>query len=192
MADGTGTRVIAWVALASGLTAIVGIVMVATSRPTSPDAAGAALSELTEQNVESMRRMCESLAKQQEDLRRQIEEASRELEAARSRLDEVKSVAPSPPGDVPPEPPPQKVVCHDLHGTVVAADNRQNVFVLSIGSKDKVEPGMEFEVRRKAELIGSIVVDKVFPNYASATRKPGSAAFSVRADDSCDVVPVGK
>ena len=192
MADGTGTRVIAWVALASGLTAIVGIVMVATSRPSSPDAAGAALSEMTERNVETMRRMYESLGEQQKELQRRLEEADRELETARRLLNEAKSVVPSPPGGVPPEPPPQRVVCHDLHGTVVAADNRQNVFVLSIGSKDKVEPGMEFEVRRKAELIGSIVVDKVFPNYASATRKPGSAAFSVRADDSCDVVPVGK
>ena len=188
MAEGSGTRVIACAALVAALAAIVGVVIVATSRPTSPDATVASRSGLTEQNLDSMRRIYESLGEQQKDLQHRLQEADRDLETARRLLSEANSAAPSSPDQTPPEPPPQKVVCKDLHGLVVAADNRQNIFVISIGSRDKVEPGMEFEVRRKAELIGSIVVDKVFPNYASATRKPGSAAFNVQADDSCEAV----
>ena len=123
-------------------------------------------------------------------MKRDVAELQRRVRVLQARVgvDPHPAAAAGAAPDPVPEPPPQKVVCHELHGTVVAADNRQNIYVLSIGSKDGVSAGMEFEVRRKADTIGRVVVDKVFPNYSSGYRKSGSAEFTVDSGDYCEAV----
>lgn len=72
-----------------------------------------------------------------------------------------------------------------LEGVVSAVDNKVDIYVLSIGAKDGVQIGMKFEVVRDSKAIGTIVIDKVFPIYSSASREPGSAMLGVVPGDSC-------
>ena len=75
------------------------------------------------------------------------------------------------------------VVMKNVKGVVQAADNRVDIYVLSVGSKDGVEPGYEFTVFRGSEYVSTIVIDKVFPNYSSGTTKPGTKRREVQPGD---------
>lgn len=75
------------------------------------------------------------------------------------------------------------VAMKDVHGVVQAVDNRVDIYVISVGSKDGVQPGYEFTVYRGNEYVSTIVIDKVFPNYASGTTKPGTKRRDVMAGD---------
>ncbi len=73
----------------------------------------------------------------------------------------------------------------DVKGVVQAVDNKVDIYVISVGSKDKVQVGYEFTIYRGAEYVSTIVIDKVFPNYASGTTKPGTKKRDVMAGDEC-------
>jgi septal ring factor EnvC (AmiA/AmiB activator) len=73
----------------------------------------------------------------------------------------------------------------DVKGVVQAVDNKVDIYVISVGAKDKVQVGYEFTVYRGAEYVSTIVIDKVFPNYASGTTKPGTKKRDVMAGDEC-------
>lgn len=55
-----------------------------------------------------------------------------------------------------------------VKGVVQAADNKVDVYILSLGSKDKIAVGYELTVYRGSEYVTRIVVDKVWDNYSSA------------------------
>ena len=71
----------------------------------------------------------------------------------------------------------------DLRAVVSAADPRADIYILSVGKKDGVEAGYEFTVYRGNEYISTIVVDKVFENYASGTTKKGMKRKDVMPGD---------
>jgi chromosome segregation ATPase len=70
-------------------------------------------------------------------------------------------------------------------GVVQACNNAVDIYIISVGSHDKVEVGYEFTVYRGNEYVSTIVIDKVFPNYASGTTKPGTKKREVMAGDEC-------
>jgi septal ring factor EnvC (AmiA/AmiB activator) len=78
---------------------------------------------------------------------------------------------------------PGGVAMKDVHGVVQAVDNRVDIYVISVGSKDGVQAGYEFTVYRGNEYVSTIVIDKVFPNYSSGTTKPGTKRRDVMAGD---------
>jgi DNA repair exonuclease SbcCD ATPase subunit len=71
-----------------------------------------------------------------------------------------------------------------VQGVVQACDNKADIYVLSVGSKDNVEAGYEFTIYRGSEYVTTIVIDKVFPNYSSGMTKPGMKKRDVMAGDS--------
>jgi DNA repair exonuclease SbcCD ATPase subunit len=75
------------------------------------------------------------------------------------------------------------VVMNDVHGVVQAVKNDLDIFILSVGSKDGVKEGYEFTVYRDNKYVTTVVVDKVFPNYSSATTKPGTKKMDVMPGD---------
>jgi septal ring factor EnvC (AmiA/AmiB activator) len=77
------------------------------------------------------------------------------------------------------------LVMQDVHGVVQAVDNKNDIYVISVGSKDKVEVGYEFTVYRGSEYVSTIVIDRVFPNYASGMTKAGHKKRDVQAGDEC-------
>jgi hypothetical protein len=76
-----------------------------------------------------------------------------------------------------------------IRGVVQSVDGKLNVYVISIGAKDDVRPGMEFDVRRGDSHLGTLIVDGVFESYVTAKRKPGTRAFDVEPGDECTVSP---
>jgi len=76
-------------------------------------------------------------------------------------------------------------VSADIKGVVSAVDNKVDIYVISVGSKDKVEAGDEFTVYRGSNYVSTIVIDKVFPNMASGSTKPGTKKMDVMAGDEC-------
>jgi chromosome segregation ATPase len=77
------------------------------------------------------------------------------------------------------------VTMHAVSGVVQACNNNVDIYIISVGSNDKVEVGYEFTVYRGSEYVSTIVIDKVFPNYASGTTKPGTKKRDVMAGDEC-------
>src|SRR5262245_5018467 len=77
------------------------------------------------------------------------------------------------------------MVMQDVKGVVQAVDNKNDIYVISVGSKDKVEVGYEFTVYRGSEYVSTIVIDRVFPNYASGMTKAGTKKRDVQAGDEC-------
>jgi septal ring factor EnvC (AmiA/AmiB activator) len=75
------------------------------------------------------------------------------------------------------------LVMQDVDGFVQAVNNQVDVCIISVGSKDKVEVGYEFFVYRGNQYVSTIVIDKVFPNHASGTTKPGSKKMDIQAGD---------
>jgi len=92
----------------------------------------------------------------------------------------------SPPKRPLPGPPESDV---SIKGVVQAVDNKVDVCVISAGSKDGVLVGMECVVTRDGEAVATLVIDKVFPNYASGSRRPGAAKKDIRPGDACTLVP---
>ncbi len=77
------------------------------------------------------------------------------------------------------------IAMEPVHGVVQAVSNKDDIYVISVGSKDKVKVGYEFTVYRDSEYVSTIVIDKVFPNYASGRTKPGTKRRDVQAGDEC-------
>jgi len=77
------------------------------------------------------------------------------------------------------------LVMQDVKGVVQAVDNKNDIYVISVGSKDKVEVGYEFTVYRGSEYVSTIVIDRVFPNYSSGMTKTGTKKRDVQAGDEC-------
>jgi chromosome segregation ATPase len=75
------------------------------------------------------------------------------------------------------------LVMQDVKGVVQAVDNKNDIYVISVGSKDKVEVGYEFTVYRGSEYVSTIVIDRVFANYASGMTKTGTKKRDVQAGD---------
>lgn len=73
----------------------------------------------------------------------------------------------------------------NVRGVVQAVDNKNDIYVISVGQKDKVQVGYEFTVFRGSEYVTTIVIDSVFPNYASGMTKPGTKKRDVQAGDEC-------
>lgn len=73
----------------------------------------------------------------------------------------------------------------NVRGVVQAVDNKNDIYVISVGSKDKVQVGYEFTVFRGSEYVSTIVIDAVFPNYASGMTKAGTKKRDVQAGDEC-------
>jgi chromosome segregation ATPase len=77
------------------------------------------------------------------------------------------------------------VVMKPVSGVVQACNNAVDIYIISVGSHDGVEVGYEFTVYRGSEYVSTIVIDKVFPNYASGTTKAGTKKREVMAGDEC-------
>jgi chromosome segregation ATPase len=71
----------------------------------------------------------------------------------------------------------------DVKGVVQAVDNKNDIYVISVGEKDKVKVGYEFTVYRGSEYVSTIVIDRVFANYASGMTKTGTKKRDVLAGD---------
>jgi hypothetical protein len=71
-----------------------------------------------------------------------------------------------------------------VNGVVAATSAKDDVHVLSVGSKDGVEVGYEFTVFRGSDYVATIVIDAVYPNYSSGRVKGGTKKSDVRAGDS--------
>lgn len=70
-----------------------------------------------------------------------------------------------------------------VKGVVNAASAKDDVFVISVGSKDGVKIGYEFTVSRGDKYVSTIVVDSVFPNHAAGHTKQGMKKLDVQAGD---------
>jgi septal ring factor EnvC (AmiA/AmiB activator) len=70
-----------------------------------------------------------------------------------------------------------------VHGVVQRASARDDIYVISVGSKDKVEVGYEFTVSRGDHYVSTIVVDAVYANHAAAHTKPGMKKLDVMEGD---------
>jgi peptidoglycan hydrolase CwlO-like protein len=77
------------------------------------------------------------------------------------------------------------VTMKPVNGVVQACNNKVDIYIISVGSHDGVEVGYEFTVYRGSEYVSTIVIDKVFPNYASGTTKTGTKKRDVMAGDEC-------
>jgi hypothetical protein len=170
------------VAFAAGA-ATVAVVSPTTS--TSADRGETPVRSLTPSQIEQFRASYDKLAEAQMDMQTRVESLQRELEEARARLRVAESAKADEKWEPTPTDKPSMVDSDGSSCVVQAVDNKNNICVISHGSNDGVEQGMEFVVRRGAETIGSIVIDRVFRNYASGARKPGAAAFALAAGDVC-------
>lgn len=74
---------------------------------------------------------------------------------------------------------------HEPRSVVRAADNVADLYMISLGATDGLQPGTEFELWRGPQEVGTVLVDRVYPEYSFALRKPGSAAFAAEAGDVC-------
>jgi hypothetical protein len=72
-----------------------------------------------------------------------------------------------------------------IRGVVQACDNDVEIVIVTAGTRDGVNVGSEFAVTRAGEPVATIVIDKVFPNYASGTFKPGTPKTPIQSGDEC-------
>jgi len=70
-----------------------------------------------------------------------------------------------------------------VKGVIQSASAKDDVFVLSVGSKDGVKVGYEFTVSRGSNYVTTIIVDAVYPNNASAHSKSGMKKMDAQAGD---------
>jgi hypothetical protein len=195
MADGGGSRavlttLVAVVAFGAGATTVF-VARGPAAQPSEPTGAAPAQAP-SAADMERFRAAYDEFATAQKDMQRRLEQLSRELEDTRSRLRAAEASNAADKWEPTPTDKPGMAASDGSACVVQAVDNKNDICVISQGSKDGVEKGMEFEVRRGAETIGSIVIDRVFPNYASGCRKPGSAEFALAAGDVCTRAPSGK
>lgn len=80
-------------------------------------------------------------------------------------------------------PVPSTIAMKSVNGVVQAADNRHDVYVLSVGANEGVQVGYEFTVYRGNEYIGTIVVDKVEARYATGRTKRGFKKREIQPGD---------
>ena len=78
------------------------------------------------------------------------------------------------------------VAMEPAQGRVQAVDNEMDIFVISVGSKEKVKVGYIFTVHRGNQYVSTIVVDEVFPNHASCRTKTGMKKMDVKPGDEVD------
>ena len=65
-----------------------------------------------------------------------------------------------------------------VKGMVLAADSKQDIYLISVGEKDSVRVGDELTVYRGDQFVAVVVVDKVFPDKASViTKREGGKAL---------------
>lgn len=65
-----------------------------------------------------------------------------------------------------------------VKGMVLAADAKQDIYLISVGSKDSVKVGDELTVYRGDQFVAVVVVDKVFEDKASViTKREGGKAL---------------
>jgi hypothetical protein len=83
---------------------------------------------------------------------------------------------------------PGGVAMKPLDAVVQAVDNANDIYILSVGSKDGVTEGYEFTVHRNGEYIATVVVDKVFANHASARTKDGLKRKDAQAGDGASTI----
>lgn len=83
---------------------------------------------------------------------------------------------------------PGGVAMKPLDAVVQAVDNANDIYILSVGSKDGVQEGYEFTVHRNGEYIATVVVDKVFANHASAKTKDGLKRKDAQAGDGASTI----
>jgi hypothetical protein len=83
---------------------------------------------------------------------------------------------------------PGGVAMKPLDAVVQAVDNENDIYILSVGSKDGVKEGYEFTVHRNGEYIATVVVDKVFANHASARTKDGLKRKDAQAGDGASTI----
>jgi predicted RNase H-like nuclease (RuvC/YqgF family) len=83
---------------------------------------------------------------------------------------------------------PGGVAMKPLDAVVQAVDNANDIYILSVGSKDGVQEGYEFTVHRNGEYIATVVVDKVFANHASARTKDGLKRKDAQAGDGASTI----
>ena len=188
MADGSGASRVVLMTLCGVVAFVAGAAtfsLVTWTRTRSAEPGAAPGESPTDARENQLREAFEKNAARQADLERRIAQLNRELDEARARIAATGS---SGAADKPKPAPTEKpgTAAADAHECVVqAVDNKNDIYVISTGTKDGVEKGMEYEVRRGGEAIGSIVIDSVFPNYASGFRKPGGKDFAVQAGDVC-------
>jgi len=101
-----------------------------------------------------------------------IEEAIAGLHRKVDALAARPADAAPPPGDpgVPPEPPPPPAR-GTLKGTVLAADDRSGIYLVSLGTKDGLKAGDDLTVHRGDTFVAVVVVDKPFADKASVVVK---------------------
>jgi hypothetical protein len=121
----------------------------------------------------------EKLSAAQQDLQTKVDEQNRAIERLRAELARVSEERPPHAAPAPAVPGARAPV----RSVIQAASNRDDVFVISAGSKDGVVVGDEFGVHRGGQVVATLVVDKVFPNYASARVKPGTTRTELKAGD---------
>lgn len=63
-----------------------------------------------------------------------------------------------------------------VSGEIRSVNKAKNIIIISLGEKDKIQPGMKLEIRRGDKLIGKIEVDGVETDW--------STAHSISAQDS--------
>ena len=76
-----------------------------------------------------------------------------------------------------------KIAVQAVRGVIQNLSAKDDVFVLSVGSKDGVKVGYEFTVSRGDHYVTTLVVDSVYPNHAAAHTKPGMKKLDPQAGD---------
>lgn len=68
-------------------------------------------------------------------------------------------------------------------GQILAADNSNNVYVISLGAEDGVKPGFQYMVSRGSQYVGQIVIDDVQNRKAAGRAVRGMSKGSVQVGD---------
>jgi cell shape-determining protein MreC len=139
------------------------------------------LEKLAKENAELHSKLAE-LNHQLNELNGLLTQTRQDLDAARAKLDNP-APEPKPPLIETGTPGPGQTI----RATVQAVDNKVDICVISAGAKNGVISGMEFVVTRKGEPVATVVIEKVFPNYSSGSKKPGVAQNAVQPGDDCVV-----
>jgi len=84
---------------------------------------------------------------------------------------------------------PEGITVKAVRGVVQAASAKDDVYVISVGSKDDVKVGYEFTVSRGSHYVSTIVIDSVWPNHATGHTKNGMRKMDVQAGDSVATGP---
>jgi hypothetical protein len=84
---------------------------------------------------------------------------------------------------------PEAIQMVPVNGKVQSVDNAMDIFVISVGAKDKVAVGYEFTVSRGNDYVSTIVVDTVYPNHAACRTKQGMKKSDVQPGDNVATLP---